>query len=156
MPTEQAELLHILSHTVFNLYGIERLAKWKSIRDSIETASDPLAVCVDAWAHAPFVSAYLDPLDAGSWPDPWQLIIDSKYDCLAISLGMLYTLNLTSRFTNEDFKIYMTPEFDKNRKEFYLLVANTHVLNLEYSSVSTLEKLNERKTTKIFELSKSQ
>jgi len=139
---------------VFNSYGIERLAKWKALRDTIETACNPMAVCAQAWAYAPFVSTYLDPLDAGSWPDPWQLIINSKYDSLAITLGMLYTLNLTNRFADEDFKIYM--ESFAQRKEFYLLVANQYVLNLEYSSVSTLEKLNEHQIIKIFEISKSQ
>lgn len=120
----------------------------------LETACNPMAVCAQAWAYAPFVSTYLDPLDAGSWPDPWQLIIDSKYDSLAIALGMLYTLNLTNRFADEDFKIFM--ESFAQRKEFYLLVANQYVLNLEYSSVSTLEKLNEHQIIKIFEISKSQ
>ena len=141
---------------MFNSFGIERLVKWKALRDTIETAIDPMAVCAQAWAYAPFVSTYLDPLDAGSWPDPWQLIINSKYDSLAIALGMLYTLNLTNRFADEDFKIYMTLAMPNHQKEFYLLVANQYVLNLEYSSVSTLEKLNEHQIIKIFEISKSQ
>lgn len=135
---------------MFDLDGIERLTEWKRFRDQLETSEDPLAQCAAFWARAPFVSHYLDPKDAGSWPDPWQLILDSKYDNLAIALGMLYTLQLTTRFMASDFQIYMTSNREKNDREFYLLIDDTHVLNLDYGAVTGRNRLFSLEVNKVY------
>lgn len=125
---------------MFDSHGTDRLAEWKKIRDSIEKTDDPFSLVSHVWSKAPFVNQYLDPHNRGSWPDPWHLILDSKFDNLAIVLGMLYTLQLTERFSNEDYRIYMIQNLSKN-PEFCLQVSDTCVLNLEYGRVSSIENL---------------
>jgi hypothetical protein len=146
----QTALFLTLLPTVFNLIGIERLSEWKRFRDTLEVSEDPFNQCAEFWARAPFVNRYLDYQSPACWPDPWRLVLDSKYDNLAIALGMLYTLQLTTRFTTADFQIYMTSNREKNDEEFYLLVNNTHVLNLDYGAATGRNRLFSLKTSKVF------
>jgi hypothetical protein len=118
---------------LFNLNEFDRLSEWKKFRDKIETSQSPFVDVAEFWATAPFVSRYLDPSIPQSWPDPWKLIIDGKFDNLAIALGMLYTLQLTDRFKDSNFKIC---EFnDNNEKRYFLMVDNNSILNYEYRLV---------------------
>ena len=119
---------------MFDLYDNDRLIKWKQFRDSIETSQTPLEDVVHLWSRAPFVSPYLNPLTPDKWPDPWHLVLDSKLDELAITLGMLYTLKLTQRFIESRFEIHMSTS-KENRYNQYFLVVDNHVLNLEYGCV---------------------
>jgi len=127
---------------VFNLYGNERLTQWKSIRDSLEAENKPLDTVASVWAQAPFVSPYLNPKVPDSWPDPWHLILDGKMDDLAITLGMLYTIKLTQRFTTTPCEIHMSMPVGKKDLEFYLVVDNQFVLNYEHGKVVDIDAVN--------------
>jgi hypothetical protein len=131
---------------VFNLYDNDRLIEWKKFRDSIETSQTPLEDVAILWSQAPFVSPYLNPNQPAEWPDPWQLVLNSKLDELAIVLGMLYTLKLTQRFIGSQFEIHMSTV----PRLIYLLVVDNFVLNLEYRSVVGVEKLSKYQTSKIW------
>lgn len=133
---------------MFNTHGIDRIACWKEFRNSIEISSDPLQDCVTFWTHAPFVNQYLNPYNSELWPDPWQLIINQKYDNLAIVLGMLYTLKLTDRFTNSLFEILMSNHQDK--KEFYLVIDNLHILNYNYAEIVNVADIDLTSVTVLF------
>lgn len=123
---------------MFNFYNFERLSAWRQFRDSLETSQSPLEDVANFWAQAPFVSKYLNPNSPESWPDPWKLIIDGKFDDLAICLGMLYTLKLTERFKDSLCEIFRVVENNNTR---YILVINNSILNLEYRSVRRLDDL---------------
>lgn len=126
---------------LFNLYELDRLTEWKRIRDHLETSQTPFDNVAELWASAPFVSRYLDPQLPSSWPDPWKLIIDGKFDDLAISLGMLYTLKLTERFKDSHCEIC---EFiDNGEKRYFLIVDNSSILNYEYRSVRCCNDLGD-------------
>jgi hypothetical protein len=127
---------------VFDLYGNDRLTKWKEIRDSIETSEDPFNDVISVWSRAPFVNAYLNHHDKGSWPDPWHLILDGKLDDLAICLGMLYTLKLTQRFIRSTFEIHMSMPHEQSDKIFYLVVDNSWVLSHQTKEVKTMNDFN--------------
>ena len=103
---------------MFNLHGTERVLAWKSFRNQLETLANPFQSVVEFWSRAPLVNLYLDPNTPESWPDPWHLIIDDRFDDLAIVLGMLYTIKLTDRFSNIDLEIYMSVE-EKNPIFFF-------------------------------------
>lgn len=93
---------------MFNLYGNDRLIEWKKFRDSLENSASPFSDVANLWARAPFINPYLNPDDPKNWPDPWHLILDDRYDDLAITLGIMYTLQLTRRFMNNEFEIHMS------------------------------------------------
>jgi hypothetical protein len=118
---------------LFNLYEFDRLIEWKKFRDHLETSQCPLNDVASLWAATPFVSRYLNPQNPESWPDPWKLMVDGKFDDLAIALGMLYTLKLTEKFKDSQCKIC---EFiDNGEKRYFLIVDNSSILNYEYRSV---------------------
>lgn len=135
---------------MFDLASAERLSYWKKLREQIETSQEPFQEVVDLWSKAPFVNPYLDPFVPDSWPDPWHLILDGKFDDLAICLGMLYTLKLTQRFYNTLCEIHMSMPEEKNKRQFYLLVHDHAVLNFEYGTVSPIDVIKTIKTNTLW------
>ena len=123
---------------MFELHNTDRLTEWKHFRDSLEHSETPFQDLAELWSRAPFVNKYLNPTNPLSWPDPWKLILDGKFDDLAISLGMLYTIKLTERFKSSHCEIKQTQE--KAPKSF-LVVDNSSILNWQYRSVSRLDDL---------------
>jgi hypothetical protein len=98
---------------VFDVSGTERLTEWRKIRDDLQNSSSPYNSVLEVWKRAPLVNPYLDPNDPGSWPDPWHLILDNRYDELALALGIVYTLGLSERFMSTEIEIHMSILEDK-------------------------------------------
>lgn len=130
---------------MFDLFGNARIESWKNFRDSLEDSPQPHDDVAKFWAKAPFVNNYLDPFDQSSWPDPWQLILEGKFDNLAIALGICYTLSLTQRFSRTTFEIHKSID-DKKNSKYYLVVDSCYVFNLHYGEVCELEDLNKLDT----------
>lgn len=142
--------------TVFNEYGTKRLAAWRQFRDSLETSETPLEDVAKLWAHAPFVSPYLDPKIPTDWPDPWHLMLDLRLDDLALVLGMLYTIKLTQRFIDTECEIHMSMSPEKKEPLYMLVVDNKHVLNLVYGAVVDVDQMNNVDTKRIYSVSRLQ
>ena len=85
-----------------------RLSEWSSFRESLEISKDPFQDVINYYNQFPIVSIHTDPYDMKSWPDPWDLIHENEYCEYCILLGMCYTLQLTDRFSKEDFEIHIT------------------------------------------------
>lgn len=128
---------------MFDLYGNERLNEWRRLRLEIENSIDPYQLVAEVWSHAPFVNPYLDPKNPAEWPDPWHLVLDDRYDDLAIPLGMLYTLKLTQRFIDTLCEIHTIVSPDDAVQRFILVVDNKHVLNYEPRAVKQVEQLSD-------------
>ena len=126
---------------MFDQYGTERLTEWKRFRDSLETSNSPLEDVARFWGKAPFVSCYLNPNNPSEWPDPWHLVLDSRLDDLAIALGMLYTLKLTTRFMNTVCEIHMSMPPKEKDPKYVLIVNKEHVLNLDWGAVADISEL---------------
>lgn len=134
---------------MFNLYGTERLTEWREFRNKLETSNNPFQEVASFWSRAPFVSPYLNPNNPSDWPDPWHLILDDRYDELAIALGMLYTIKLTQRFMNTKCEIH-TSLLPEEKTPRYLLIVEDKVLNLEYNGVVDLKDFKNIKTNMIW------
>ena len=145
----------IVSPTVFDQYGNDRLVAWKEFRDSLESSSHPLEDVAELWSHTPFVSSYLDPQNPAEWPDPWHLILDGKFDELAIALGMLYTIKLTDRFMENLCEIHMSMSQRESTPRFFLVVDNKHVLNYEPKTVVDFQSMTV-KSNKIWSVTRLQ
>jgi len=135
---------------MFNLYGNERLTEWRRFRDSLESCSDPLTRVAELWATAPFVNPYIDPNNPNEWPDPWHLVLDSKLDELAISLGMLYTIKLTQRFMDSNCEIHKSMLPNNLEPSFYLVVDQQHVMNYEPRIVHGIGVLDKVQTNTLW------
>jgi len=127
---------------VFDLNETNKLQQWKNFRNSLEVSSTAFEDVAQFWSRAPFVSNYLDPFDSKSWPDPWQLIINNKFDDLGIVLGMCYTLQLTERFKDNKFEIHMSMSQLKKDWRYMLLIDDNTVLNWNYGSVTNFNEID--------------
>jgi len=138
---DQHQILFLtLLVTVFNLRTEDRLRTWREFRDTLETSKTPVDDVAQFWAKTPYNSKVLDPFYKDSWPDPWKLVINNRYDLLAITLGMCYTLTLTARFKECKCEIYMSvvPGDDPR---FMSVINNEHVLNLHHGAVTTVDDM---------------
>ena len=133
----------MMQPTLFDLHGVSRIAEWKLFRESLENSNNPLIDTVKIWCKAPFVNRYLDPNLPETWPDPWELILENKYDDLGLALGQLYTLQLTERFKNSKFDVLAVTSSDSLYEIFAVLVNNTYILNLEYMTVKSVADFKE-------------
>lgn len=131
---------------MWNLRPDERLREWKNFRDRIGKLS--LAQACEAtshfWSYAPYVTHYIDPdkdHSAAPWPDPWTLVHENYYCDLAKTLGMLYTLYLSShRPTDIELLVYRDPE----TKEQYNLVSlskGKYILNFQFDCIVNKKQL---------------
>ena len=127
--------------TVFDQHGTDRLAEWKKFRDKLETSNSPFNDVAEFWGQAPFVSNYLNPQKPETWPDPWHLILDAKLDDLAIALGMLYTIKLTTRFMETRCEIHTSLAEKEKNQRYVLLVEDKYVLNWSWSRVIYINDL---------------
>lgn len=134
---------------MFDLYDNHRLTHWKKFRDSLENSQTPFDDVCDFWSKAPFVSQYLDCDKPETWPDPWHLVIDGKFDDLAICLGMFYTLKLTQRFMDAKYEIHKSMLSD-DQKKFFLIVNRLVVLNFDYGVPIEYSKLEKNQTSLIY------
>ena len=140
---------------MFDLYSTDRLTEWKKFRCALETDSEPLSKVIELWSKAPLVNRYLDQNNPSSWPDPWRLILDGKFDDLAICLGMLYTIQLTDRFSRENLKIYTIKNLDVSTG-FCVSVADRLFLNLHYGQISDIQEFNRHETNMLYERNRQQ
>lgn len=145
----EVEQYHIQYYTVFKSYGNDRLAEWREFRLHLEVSETPLEDLADFWSNAPFVNQYINPDDTKTWPDPWHLILDDRYDDLGVALGMLYTLKLTQRFINTPCEIQMSMLTNDKHPRYSLVIDNKWVLNWDYREVVNVENLPEVTNTRI-------
>lgn len=131
---------------MFDLHGNERLTEWRRIRDRLEDSQTAFEDVANLWGSAPLVNQYLNPTDPSSWPDPWHLVLDNRYDDLAICLGMLYTLQLTQRFMGFEYEIHMSINSRSKEPLYFLVVDRKNILNLCYRTVCSIDKLSDVKS----------
>jgi hypothetical protein len=117
---------------VFDTKGTDRLTEWRKIRDQLKDSIDPYQSVLEVWKRAPLVNRYLDPADSRSWPDPWHLILDDRYDDLALALGISYTLGLSERFMSSQIEIHMSIS---EEEENFFVITDSVVIDVGYRVV---------------------
>lgn len=100
----------------------ERLSEWKSLREELDRSEDPLSLLSEFWNQAPMVpyNHHIDPYNSKSWPTPWEVIVENRYDDFTVGLMMSWTLKLTEKFANS--RIELRTMVDENRTKLYNLV----------------------------------
>lgn len=107
----------------------QRLALWRSFRESLETADDPIQLAIDFFKRAPQVSMAADPYTQSTWPDPWEMIKENSYCEFVKILAICYTLQLTDRFSQSHFEIHITQDKQRSSTD-YLLFIDDRVVGL--------------------------
>lgn len=104
---------------MFNKPPEDRISVWFKFRESIESSQSPLIDVCDFWRPAPFI-AYnpnIDPYHFRSWPTPWEIIVENKYDDFTKTLMIGWTLKLTKKYSNS--KIELRTLVDNEKPAIY-------------------------------------
>ena len=121
----------------------ERLSEWKSFREELDKSDDPLYKVAEFWGNAPLVlhNHRIDQYNQKSWPTPWEIIVDNKYDDFTLGLMIGYTIKLTEKFANS--RVEVRTMVDKNRTKLYNLVYidDNMVLNYDKWQITTAQDI---------------
>jgi len=115
----------------------DRLIEWREFREHLCSLSKEEAVQETAifWSQAPISNQWLAADLLADWPDPWELTHYNHYDDISITLGMVYTLTLSSDRFND---VFITVLRDINNTNVYHTAwfdDGEYILNLEYNEV---------------------
>lgn len=117
---------------MFDLPVNERLSKWIELRINIDDSSiDPLQYVWDFWHTAPFIpfNKNINPYHKKSWPSPWEIIAENKYDDFTRSLMIAWTLKLTKKFNNSKIDIKTIIDTHTNREYNLVFIDEKWVIN---------------------------
>lgn len=131
----------------------DRLKEWKEFRHQLDGLpfEEAIAKTVHLWSYAPFVNHYLDRVEPETWPGPWDLLNENKYDDTAKALMMLYTLFLSDHGKIHDFAFVKAQA--SSQLENYNLVyidQGKYVLNYSFDEVISKEQLGNEVSTVSF------
>jgi hypothetical protein len=118
---------------MFDLAVDDRLSVWANFRESINTSDDPLRDVTHFWSLAPFTvhNHHVDPYYQASWPTPWEIIVENKYDDFTKAVMIGYTLLFTDRFKDSEVQIKTLVDNDGKRLYNVVCVDETWVLNYD-------------------------
>jgi hypothetical protein len=108
----------------------DRLLEWKMFRDQLEVVDDPIQYSIDYYNQIPDEFRNVDPYDNETWPGPWETIEENHYCKFSKLLGICYSLQLTDRFSLEDFEIHIVLDRDLSNT-YYLLNVGDRVVGYE-------------------------
>ena len=98
---------------------------------------------IEFWDHPPYVpyNRNVDPYNQRSWPTPWEIVIENKYDDFTKVLMMGWTLKLTGKFKESKVEIKTYADMDKNRQYNLLYVDDSVVINYVDNCLSTVSDI---------------
>lgn len=120
----------------------ERLSEWKTLRDKVDEQPEALNMVAEFWSQAPMVSHNhkIDQYNPKSWPTPWEIIVDNRYDDFTLGIMIGYTLRLTKKYSNS--KIELRTMVDENRTKLYNLVYIDDNMVLNYDRWKSIQAEN--------------
>lgn len=122
-----------------------RLSKWASHRQSIETSQAPLQEVWEFWKSAPFIpyNSKIDPYHQRSWPTPWDIIVENKYDDFTRALMIAQTLQLTDRYSNSSITIKTLVDNAKHCHYNIVCVDNQWAINYSDLGPVSVDQLSD-------------
>jgi hypothetical protein len=125
---------------MFNQTVDSRLTEWANHRRQLDEAEDPLQEVWDFWHQAPFTphNKNVDPYYQQSWPSPWEIIVDNKYDDFTKALMIGWTLKLTKKYQNSKIELRTLVDSARTRQYNLLYIDDNWVIN--YSDNGPISK----------------
>jgi hypothetical protein len=116
---------------MFNQPVDSRLTEWIDHRKQLDEVEDPLQEVWDFWHLAPFIphNRNIDPYFQKSWPSPWEIIEENKYDDFTKALMIGWTLKLTKKFKNSKIELKTFIDQSKTREYNLIYVDEQWVIN---------------------------
>jgi len=130
---------------MFNLSVDDRLSAWADLRDNIEISQTPLQTVWDFWKDSPFVpyNNKVDPFHQRSWPTPWEIIAENRYDDFTKALMIGWSLKMTKRYKDSIIDVRNMLDNSHNRQYNIVCVENCWTINYNDNGPELLEKVPE-------------
>ena len=111
----------------------DRLSDWAQFKLSLAKELDPLSKIAEYWKDTPLIAFNhaVDPYNHRSWPTPWEIISDNKYDDLTLAIMIGYTIKLIDQYKNNRVEIRTMVDSTRTRLYNLIYVDNEYVLNYE-------------------------
>lgn len=118
---------------MFNKPVDDRLSSWAKLREDLNQSPEPFNQVWDFWKSAPFIpyNNKIDPYYQQSWPNPWEIVVENKYDDFTKAIMIAWTIKLTKKFQNS--KVDIRTMVDKQRSVQYNIVCVDDQLAINYS-----------------------
>lgn len=122
---------------MFNESVDDRLSAWSEFRKSLDSIATPLESVMDFWKDAPRIihNHRIDRYNPRSWPTPWDMIVDNRYDDFGFAVIIAYTLKLSNRYKNSQIEVRSMVDSSKTRLYNLVVIDDTFVLNYSDNSV---------------------
>lgn len=116
---------------MFNQSVDQRLTEWVNHRKRLDEVEDPLQEVWDFWHNAPFVphNRNIDPYYQRSWPSPWEIIAENRYDEFTRALMIGWTLKLTNKFKNSKIELRTLVDSVRTREYNLIYIDDSWVIN---------------------------
>lgn len=121
----------------------DRLSAWMWLRSQVNDAPDPLLEVWDFWKRAPFVpyNNKIDPYHQHSWPTPWDIIVENRYDDFTKALMIGWTLKLSERYQNSKIEIRTLVDNTRTRQYNIVCIDDAWTINFNDDGPEIMEKL---------------
>lgn len=128
---------------MFNLPVDDRLSEWINHRRRLDESNDPLQDVWDFWHQSPFIphNRKIDPYYQRSWPSPWEIIEDNKYDDFTKALMIGWTLKLTNKFKNSRIEVRTLIDTAQTREYNLVYVDDDWVINYNDNGPVTADEV---------------
>lgn len=85
----------------------DRLSEWADFRKRLASSTTPFEDVWEFWKQAPYIpyNNAIDPFNQKSWPTPWDIIVQNKYDDFTKAVMIAWTLRLSEPFKNAKIEI---------------------------------------------------
>lgn len=99
----------------------------------LDQSLQPLEDVWSFWKDAPYIpyNNKIDPYYSFGWPNPWEIIVENKYDDFTKALMISWTLKLTKKYQNSAIEI--RSYIDSSRKSTYnvVIIDNQWAINFD-------------------------
>lgn len=109
-----------------------RFSEWVSLRKKTSTSdlSTALNDINNWWLQLPWCAYRFHWDDLLTWPDPWQLLEETKFCSIATGLGICYTLTLLERPDINDVKLV-----ERSQDNLVLVNKEKYILNWKLNTI---------------------
>jgi hypothetical protein len=129
---------------MFKLNVEDRLSAWIKHREELDNIEDPLQAVWDFWHQAPFIphNRNIDPYYQKSWPSPWEIIAENKYDDFTRALMIGYTLKLTKKFKHSKIELRTLVDITQPREYNIVYIDENWMLNYDDEGPVSVKNFN--------------
>jgi hypothetical protein len=123
----------------------DRLSLWAQHRAQLNNSTSPFEDVWAFWSRAPYIpyNNKIDPYHRASWPSPWEIIVDNKYDDFTKAVMIAWTLKLTDRFNKSVIVVKTYVDKSKSRQYNIVCVDDTWAINYSDNGPVTIENIPE-------------